>query len=183
MYYFIRVNGPSAHVNPVNKDCFVEIEPEEFQRAGYSNYLSYCLANGFIRIGWPDVGDLRTRDKRGAKSQCYDWETIKDHERGYLTSFYEIELGSIILVPDRDNPGMIYIGVVNKPYWYETDGPYECSHRIGVVWDGDMQGKPQVYSKDELGIHHYGGMWLRAFSVITDQNVVKAINKARKKRK
>lgn len=182
MYYFIRVNGQTIHDNPLNKDCFVSEEPKEFKRSGYSNYLSYCLEHNFVRFGWPDVGDLRTRDRIGAKSNCYDWnntEIIKPYIRKYLTKFCQIQMGSIVLVPDRDNSGEIYIGQVIETYWYETEGPYECAHRVGVRWDSDQNNQPVFYMNDSLGISK-GGWWRKAFYEINNSHVTHKINLARR---
>ena len=185
MYYFIRVNGASVHTDPANKNCFVEKEPEEFRRVGYSNYLNYCLTHNFVRIGWPDVGDIKTGDRKGAKSNCYNWNTkniITDEVSEYLKEFSAIKVASIVLVPNRDKPGDVYIGVVAKPYWYEIDGPYECSHRIGVNWDCSSRGEPVAYSKEELGIYSYGGFWRRAFAIIQNPKVISAIRIGRERK-
>jgi hypothetical protein len=74
----------------------------------------------------------------------------------------------------------VYIGVVDKPYWRESRGLFECANRIRVRWDRDANGEPIVYVKEALGINNYGGFWLRAFAVITDADKIEAIEKARK---
>ena len=178
--YFVRVNGPTTHDNPKNKDCFVATEPESFKRDGYSNYLNYCFENNIVRIGWPDVGDLRTNNRQGAKANCYTLLTIKPHIHKYLLEFCNIQRGSIIIVPDRDNSGDVYISEVSRPYSYDSSGPYECSHRVGVRWDRDNQGRPILYTSEQLGISK-GGWWLRAFQEIRELKLISKITAARER--
>lgn len=179
-YYFVRVNGPTLHDNPKKIDCFVAVEPESFKRDGYSNYLSYCFENDIVRMGWPDVGDLSKGNRLGAKANCYNLSTLKIYIRGYLSGFSNIQPGSVLIVPNRDNSGDIYICKVVKPYWYDTSGPYECAHRVGVKWDRNNQGKPVLYTNEQLGISK-GGWWLRAFQEIKQQNIISRIAIARER--
>lgn len=179
-YYFVRVNGPTIHDDPKKIDCFVAAEPESFKRDGYSNYLNYCLSNEIVRMGWPDVGDLRTKDRQGAKSNCYNLQSIKPHIRQYLLDFCSIPPGSILVVPDRDNSGIVYICEVVKPYWFERSCPYECSHRVGVRWDRDDKGQPISYTTEQLGISK-GGWWLRAFQEIKESRLISRITVLREK--
>lgn len=174
-YYFVRVNGQPLHSNPVKSECFVEAEPASVKRSGYSNYLEFCLQNDIVRMGWPDTGDLRTKDRRGAKSNCYTLESLHTHIRQYLLKFLDIAPGSVIVVPDKDNPGDVYICEVTKPYWFETDGPYECSHRLGVKWIRDAEGKPVTFSAEKLGIPT-ASWWLRAFKEIVDPAIIEKIS-------
>jgi hypothetical protein len=180
-YYFVRVNGKTSHDDPRKKDCFVAVEPNSFKRASYSNYLNYCFENNIVRIGWPDVGDLRTGDRQGAKSNCYYLASLKPHIRQYLLEFRKIQPGSILIVPDRDNPGDIYISEVVEPYRYDLRGPYECSHRVGVKWDRDQLGRPILYTSGQLGISK-GGWWLRAFHEITEPKFITRISMVRERK-
>lgn len=176
--YFVRVNGLTLHDNPKIQDCFVAVEPKSFKRNGYSNYLSYSLENDIVRIGWPDVGDLTKRSKEGAKSNCYSFSTIKDYIREYLLAFRDIQPGSILIVPNREKSGDLYVSEVVKGYWYDTSGPYECAHRVGVRWDRNNKNQPIIYTSDQMGISK-GGWWLRAFHEIKDQKVISRIAHAR----
>jgi len=170
-YFFVRVNGPTLHDDPCNKECFVDFEPKAFKRGRYSNYLNYCFENDIVRMGWPDTGDLRIKEREGAKANCYTLLTIKPYVRQYLLDFSSIQPGSIILVPNRDKSGDIYVCEVVQAYWYDTSGPYECAHRVGVKWNRDNIGQPVLYKAEQLGIV-IGGWWLRAFHEIRDQQVI-----------
>ena len=160
-YYFIRVNGESIHCDPRMPQCYVPSEP----RPAYYNYVQYCLRHGLIRIGWPDIGDLRGPPKTGALGRCYDLSTINPHERRYLEQFADIGRGSVILMPDKDRPGALYVGEVTGSYDYfhqPPEHPYECAHRMGVRWDR-RDGRIVEYRASDFGINIRGGFWMRAF--------------------
>lgn len=103
-YYFVRVNGNTGHNNPSELDAYVKNEPPKFPK-NYFNYYEYCLNNNFIRIGWPDVGDIVKGNRIGALANLYSLESVKSHIKKYLLDFSTISLQSIILMPDKDVPG------------------------------------------------------------------------------
>jgi len=182
-YYFVRVAGKTGHNNPNEPDAYVQNEPPTYPKA-YYNYYEYCLKNGVIRIGWPDVGDLTKGGRIGALAHTYSLESIKPHIKRYLLDFSHIPLKSIVLMPNKDIPGNLYIGEVCGPYRYYHDVPrvpYECAHRLDVKWDKDTNGYPRLYHADDLNIGIVGGWWLRAFHEITDSKITDAIDKARGK--
>jgi len=147
------------------------------------NYYDYCLRNGFIRIGWPDVGDLIKGNRSGALSNFYSLESVKTHIKNYLLDFSHTPLKSIVLMPNKDIPGNLYIGEVESSYEYYHDvpkAPYECAHRLGVKWDKDINGNPKLYHASDLNIGIIGGWWLRAFHKITNQNIIDAIDRTRR---
>jgi hypothetical protein len=93
-----------------------------------------------------------------------------------------MELDSTILMPNKENPGEIYIGDVNGPYNYYhdiPDAPYECSHRLSIKWDKDSEGKPIAYHAEDLGIGIMGGWWLRAFHELKDVKLTNRVDEAR----
>jgi len=94
----------------------------------------------------------------------------------------KIQPGSLIVVPDRDNSGDLYLCEVIKPYWYDTSGPYECSHRVGVKWDRDQRGKPILYTAERLMISK-GGWWLRAFHEIKEPALISRICLVRERKR
>src|SRR5579859_869365 len=134
-YYFVRVNGDTTHNNPGNPSCWIPGEPPTFPET-YFNYADYCLTNGLIRIGWPAVGNLTRHPDVPESTPCYD--NIDPHIRAYLQDFRDIAVGSVILMPDKDRPGVLYIGTTTGPYVYTYNpprDPYECAHRIPITWD------------------------------------------------
>ncbi|MDE0354176.1 MAG: hypothetical protein OXK20_00735 [Deltaproteobacteria bacterium] len=178
--YFIRVNGHTAHNNPNVENCFVPGEPPEYPQTFFS-YYSKCLADSFVRIGWPGVGNLMD-DGAEAVADCYNWQDIPRHVAGYLHGFSLIPIGSTVLMPNSNNPGELAIGSTTSEYYFShhvPDDPYECAHRIRVRWDTNEQGNPIQYQADELGIDIHGGWWRRAFHHIVDANVIAGVEGAR----
>jgi len=171
MYYFVRANGETLHNNPRRTEAFVAGEPPEYPQT-YFNGLSFCFRENIVRIGWPDTGDLRTRDRKGALARAYSLQTVPEHVKGYLETFRSIRPGSVVLVPNKDATGDIYIAQVTSGYDYYHSvptHPYEHAHRVGVRWDRDQRNQPIIYHASLLGIPIRGGFWTRAFAVI-DRN-------------
>ena len=179
--YFIRVNGHTRHNDPNDQDCFVPGEPPEYPIT-FFNYYNKCLEGRFVRIGWPDVGDLRMADGAGAVANCYNWHDIPQHIGGYLDGFLNIPVRSTVLMPNKDNPGELAIGTTTSEYYFVHDvpnDPYECAHRIDVQWNINEQGNPIQYQANELGINIRGGWWRRAFHHIGDDNAIDCVRAAR----
>ncbi len=180
-YYFVRVNGDTAHNNPNDVTCYVQGEPPSFP-ATYFNYYRYCLNNNIVRIGWPDVGDILAGNKVGALAKCYDLYNIDNYIRNYLISFSQIPIKSIILMPNKDNSGELYCGEVIKTYWYHhnipTD-PYECSHRVGVEWDRDANNNPIMYHANQFNMSTRGNPFAKAFCEIQKKDIIEAIHRVR----
>ncbi len=88
-YFFVRVNGDTAHNNSSSPNCYVPNEPPIFP-ATFFNYCQYCLDKNIVRIGWPDVGDMLIVAKSGALSNCYDLASLKPYIQDYLTAFSRI---------------------------------------------------------------------------------------------
>ena len=178
--YFIRVNGDTGHNNPGNPDCFVPGEPPGFPRTAF-NYFQRCLEQGFVRIGWPDVGDLSVGNGHGALSHCYRLPDLEPYIQRNLLRFADIPKGSTILMPNKANSGDLAIGTTVSAYFFFHQVPQD-PHRIRVQWDTDSQGEPIVYRARRLGIPTTGGFWRRAFSPIQDSTIITQIEAARPKR-
>ena len=180
--YFIRVNGNTSHNDPNCKDCFVPEEPPTYPKTAL-NYFRKCLDENFVRIGWPDVGDLNARDGQGALVNCYDWKSLRPHVRKYLDGFFHIPVGSTVLMPNKDRPGDLCIGATTSKYYFFHDvpnNPYECSHRIDVNWDTDKQGNYVIYQASQLGLNiHDRSSWGHAFHHIVDDQVINKVRAAR----
>jgi len=168
MHYFVRVNGNSGHNDPGKPESYVPGEPPIFPARRF-NYVDYCLRENIVRIGWPDTGDLGASPKTGALVRAYDLGSLRPHVKGYLAEFREIAPGSVVLMPNPDVRGEVYIGTVTRPYWYfhdVPDHPYECSHRVGVRWDCETTGSARKYQAESLGLGIRGGFWARGFQVL-----------------
>ncbi|BCM90172.1 hypothetical protein IAD21_02023 [Abditibacteriota bacterium] len=168
MYYFVRVNGNTIHNNPNDPDRYIPGEPPRYPNT-YFNALKYCLQNNFARIGWPATGDLNDALKQDVLTAPYSSKEFTDNHRKYLRSFFNIQKGSVILIPDKDHSGDIYLGKVIKTYHYFNDVPvasYEHSHRLGVEWLRDTEGNPKCFKASALNISNIGGFWTRAFHAL-----------------
>lgn len=170
MYYFVRVNGNTLHNNPNEPDYYVQGEPPLYPNT-YFDALAYCLQNNIIRIGWPDTGDLSAPTKTGALARGYSLTTLKPYIQEYLRTFASIPEKSVVLMPDKDNSGDIYLGQVTKTYHYFHNipiAPYEHSHRLGVRWLRKEDGQPICFQARDLNIPTKGGFWLRAFHNLSE---------------
>jgi hypothetical protein len=179
--YLIRVNGNTAHNNPHDAAHFVDGEPPNYPNT-YYNFLSSCFAKNIVRIGWPNVGDLQSPGV-GALPTGYKLNSVKPYVKKYLETFRDIPVGSIVLVPNGDISGDIYIAEVTEPYHYFHNppaDPYEHSHRLGVRWDRDENGVPILYHAEQLGINVRGGLWRRAFGVVTNPLIISKVKDTRK---
>jgi hypothetical protein len=125
--------------------------------------------------------------KVGALADYYDFSSCDQRVQKYLLAFRDIEVGSVILLPDKDRPGVLYIGDVVSRYEYNyspPEHPYECAHRVGVRWDR-RSGTPVEYAAADLGISIRGGFWTRAFHRIDGRRrpeLIERIDSARRVR-
>jgi hypothetical protein len=186
-YYFIRANGETIHSDSSRPDCFVEGEPTATHGNPHYNAVPYCLENNIARIGWPDTGDLRhVPAKVGALKACYDFQLLKPHYQEYLLGFRDIAIGSGVLMPDRDRPGVLYSGNVisGYDYFYQLpEHPYECAHRIGASWDHQDLAPVEYDAVRDFGLGIRGGFWTRAFHRIDrtqKADLIRRINDARR---
>ena len=167
-YYFVRVNGRTAHNDPSKPDCYMEGEPPVYPATAY-DYVEYCLRYDVVRLGWPGAGDLRRGVDVPETTTCYG--ALSDHVRGHLREFREIVVGAGVLMPDPHRPGVLFAGDVTLPYSYFFElpnHPFECAHRVGVRWDLDpATARPREYRAEELGVTTRGGWWLWAMHRLT----------------
>ena len=176
-YFFIRANGNTAHNNPAKPQCYVKGEPPHWPET-FFNYADLCLSRRFIRIGWPATGDLRPFQQIPHRTPCY---RLKPNIRSYLDQFRSIRPGSIVLMPDKDRPGVLYIGETTSTYYYSSDMPYECAHRLDMEWDRRDRQFVE-YDTRVLRIPIRGGFWTRAFQDLSrceDKGLIARIDAAR----
>jgi len=180
-YFFICVNGDTAHNNPAETDCYVRNEPPQWPET-FFNYADLCLSRGFIRIGWPGTGDLRQFEQIPLRTRCYG--SFKPRVRRYLDEFRRIPQRSIVLMPDKERPGVIYIGETTSAYAHSPELPIECAHRIRVKWDR-RNGCFATYSATGLQISIQHGFWKYAFQNLSrckDRGLTRRIDAARRHR-
>lgn len=161
-YYFVRVNGETAHNDPSRRDCFVQGELPVFPNRHF-DYTDYCLREGVVRIGWPAIGPLGDGRSVPRDTPCYG--TLSPRVRRYLEAFREISKEDVVLMPDKREPGILHIGRVICGYWSRfalPEHPYECLHRVSVEWDRS-EGMPARYRARDLSISIRGGFWRTAF--------------------
>ncbi len=181
-YYFIRANGGTFHANPKNSKCYVQGEPDVGPK-GYINHVPYCLAQGIARIGWPDTGDMSRDSKIGALKSCYDLASLKPYIQRYLNQFRDIEIGSVVIMPDKDKSDRLYMGDVTGGYHYFHRLPqhtYENAHRVAVRWDR-RGGAFAQYSASTIGLNIHGGFFRLAFhriDVTQTHKLIDGINAA-----
>ncbi len=176
-YFFIRANGDTLHNNPARPECYIPGEPPTWPRTAF-NYADFCLRAGFVRIGWPGTGDLRTLERIPDRTPCY---SLDERVRSYLEQFRSIQPGSVVLMPEPDRSGVLFIGEAVSGYCYVGETPFECAHRVHVEWD-QRNGEFAEYHASDLGIPIRGGFWLWAFHDLTqceDRGLIARIEAAR----
>lgn len=158
--YFVRTNGNTAHNEPETPG-FVAGEPPVFETDGnHFNYRTKCLREGFVRIGWPNTGDLRNPGTGALAREEFSYESGFEN---YHRDFLGIRTGDHILIPAGEEKGWVHLGsvVLRDPqdrrrilttqpclfaYYYFHDIPrgewYECAHRIDVLWARETDGSP-----------------------------------------
>jgi hypothetical protein len=186
--WFVRSNGETLHNQP-DSPRFVPREPPIFPERTF-DHRDLCLRDGFVRVGWPAVGDLRLPGwhERALNMYVPYWDS---RYQRYLEQFGRILTGDTVLLPSGLGQYSVHIGVVVlrdvgtrrirtvRPrlpaYSYHHDVGrgdwFENAHRVDVLWDADVAGVP--------GVHHVpglGGLWRRAFGAVgAGANDVKAL--------
>jgi hypothetical protein len=179
--WFVRSNAEPIHSDSVNHP--EDYVPGEPQVTDEENYRELCLTDGFARIGWPNTGPLqpgfdskRFPDSERQAINGYSFESIEPRYQGYLLDFASIRTGDLILTPADTEKYDVHIGAVVRrdratreilptlpglpAYYYFHDiprgQPYECSHRVDVLWDRTPDGSPRIQ-------HITGIAWRPAF--------------------
>ena len=102
-----------------------------------------CLANGYIRVGWDEVGDLRefeTRDQFNAKfadafSALYKGNGPKISEKaGEVWLLSELVPGDIVIA-NQGTSRVVGIGTVTDRGYEKRDDLGQYTHTVGVAWD------------------------------------------------
>jgi 5-methylcytosine-specific restriction protein B len=123
--------------HPVQTPSIVKIAP------GYNAELwPDCRANGFIRVGWGDIGDLRrfSREEFGAAfaqrfGDTYNGNQAKITEKANeVWTLMELGAGDIVIA-NRGTSRLVGIGKVRDPGYEHRPDLGEFSHTVAVDWD------------------------------------------------
>jgi hypothetical protein len=167
--WFTRTNGETAHNNPESLN-YVPGEPPWLPNRAF-DYREKCLRDGFVRVGWPNTGDLRAPGTGRLAAEGYAIESIDPGEQKRLRMFARIQTGALFLIPAgrgecefhlglvvrREKPGGAVVGLrPGVPAYYFFHGIvhgewYECAHRVDVLWDFEDMGTPAVHRFPALG--------------------------------
>jgi 5-methylcytosine-specific restriction protein B len=103
-----------------------------------------CLANGYIRVGWDEVGDLREfegRDQFNAKfaeafaAALYRGNGPKTSEKaGEVWMLTELVPGDIVIA-NKGTSRVVGIGTVTDRGYEKRDDLGQYTHTVGVAWD------------------------------------------------
>jgi len=94
-----------------------------------------CRSEGFIGIGWSELGDLTELDKKAVTQRWEETATRLGWKKGGLYQvrrFLRIQEGDVI-VANHGTSGLLGIGTVSGPYYYAPDAPQ--GNRYSVEWE------------------------------------------------
>ncbi len=127
-----------AWADPRESQRIVKIAP-----GSDANLWPDCLANGYIRVGWDEVGDLRefdSRDQFNAKfadvfSALYKGNGPKISEKaGEVWTLSELVPGDIVIA-NKGTSRVVGIGTVTDRRYEKHDELGQFTHTVGVQWD------------------------------------------------
>jgi len=127
-----------AWADPRESQRIVKIAP-----GSDANLWPDCLANGYIRVGWDEVGDLRefdSRDQFNAKfadvfSALYKGNGPKISEKaGEVWTLSELVPGDIVIA-NKGTSRVVGIGTVTDRRYVKHDELGQFTHTVGVQWD------------------------------------------------
>lgn len=127
--------------NPRPSQRVVKIAPGELGK-----FWQDCLDNGFICVGWDDVGDLAqfdTKDEfRDAFREHYPYNGVEhqvSRKANELWTLRELQPGDTVIA-NRGTEYMLGVGTVNDAGYSWHPERAEYKHTIGVDWDTQVSG-------------------------------------------
>lgn len=129
--------------------------------------LNEFLKEGYVCIGWPEIGDLNQIDKDELRNRLESAYAYKGHTLGYnlgqVNAFVNVmKKGDMILIKDKET---VHVGIVGdyhyeKQYDNKVDG---LCHRRSVEWEEsvdlkDLQKDIQGFVKNRHTISQYSGV-------------------------
>lgn len=152
--------------------------------------LNDFLKEGFVCIGWPEIGDLNQVDKDEIRTRLENAYDYKGHTLGYnlgqVNAFVNVmKKGDLVLIKDRDK---VHVGTVGD-YYYEKQYDNKVDglcHRRNVEWQEsvnfeDLQKDLQSFVKNRHTISQFSGTrQLEAFSdLFTVRDVIEKEDRER----
>ncbi|ORA76142.1 hypothetical protein BST28_21210 [Mycolicibacter kumamotonensis] len=122
--------------NPRSSQRIVKIAPGELAK-----YWQDCFDNGYICVGWDDVGDLTQYDTKDAFRDVFRGlhayngnESTVSRKANELWTLRELQPGDTVIA-NRGTTEVLAVGTVNDVgYKFRTDRQ-EYQHTVGIDWD------------------------------------------------
>lgn len=112
-----------------------------------------CFQNGYIAVGWPEVGDLTNYSSLEELKRKFQelWYTDSPQTAGKkakeLWNFYNLKPGDRVLANDGQ-ARIVGVGTVTDEGYRFRDDLDHYKHTVGVRWDKDFQPKEIPPQKD-----------------------------------
>ena len=128
--------------NPNTANRVVKISPGENAR-----YWDDCLENGYIRVGWEEVGDLREFESKSDFEEAFHRACHDKHNGATSTlskkanevwTLRKLDSGDII-VANRGKSQVLAVGTVKDPGYLWLDDVDTYNHAVTVDWDTDYE--------------------------------------------
>lgn len=110
-----------------------------------ARFWDECLQNGYICVGWDEVGDLSRFESKEAfrarfeEAYPYDGHLAQARRKGNeLWKLRELEPGDLI-VPNQGIGRVLAVGQVVEPGYRWADERPEYRHTVAVQWDTSYQ--------------------------------------------
>lgn len=117
-----------------------------------------CFENGYIAVGWPEVGDLTNYSsveelKREFQKLWYaDSPQTAGRKAKELWNFYNLKPGDMVLANDGQ-ARIVGVGTVtDEGYRFRDDLDHEFKHTVGAKWDKGFQPKEIAPQKDWFSV-------------------------------
>jgi len=122
--------------NPRPSQRVVKIAPGD-----QGKYWQDCLDNGYICVGWDEVGDLAqfgTKDEfRDVFREHYPYNGVEQQvsrKANELWTLRELQPGDTVIA-NRGTEYLLGVGTVNDIGYEWNDGRAEYRHTVGIDWD------------------------------------------------
>jgi hypothetical protein len=101
-----------------------------------AKYWPDCLANGYVRVGWDEVGDLRRFPNEEACQRVFQ-ERYPGERASQLWTLRTLQEGDHIIA-NRGESEILAVGTVREPGYRWLGGMTEFNHAVDVDWDASL---------------------------------------------